>query len=698
MIAFAVSAYMDNFLAAPSPIVVHGLALSLSLVGNTYATVGVQLGIAILIIELALHICQGLASFRVTERHATMAAWVLVAFLADRAESSFLAGVFIVCASGVVGLTAESLPYFALWLLRVLTSGDLIGPAVWGPILLLMLGSLKPERASERAASQLEKSSPSESVALDKSKVVRHFPGWVEPSVREARAWTQTFAMCDEVLAIYSCTLCTDLPVFRTQSRMLRCVVAAPELEKPGQLFLSLSHVSFKEIGGISPVRFILPLTNVEKVLNAGGRGVATIVFNSPVPMGSEGQLVKTIELRDCEHGSLALSMLLSLTRHGDSDTSDDGSPSFGTASSSGSTEKISSTATEQTPCCTTPSREAEDVFGGSEPLHTVYEGLIPNVFVEAILEDVLADEWSDENLLISAFRAQGASEFDVSPWRAVDEGGNEESDIKVKERELKMRLPVPPAPMCPKTTMITKFFRCSYKKAGNQSWFRLQASSTSHDVPFCSFFHVQDTIEFSPDAGGISVKQDYRVVFVKSVGILRGKISSAAADGVKNYYEYINALLRQRAPVRQPEEEPLMVSVPCNVEIWEVQRRRTVFSTDWRAPFLPHDAGTRWRWVDKTYQRHPWTQPSRREDSIVAELPPLEPERGWQAASEWKGVIRQESSQDKNATDADGWQYAIDIYYADKSWQPECSNLCHHVRRRLWTRTYVMTAAIDCC
>merc|ERR1711879_939157 len=144
------------------------------------------------------------------------------------------------------------------------------------------------------------------------------------------------------------------------------------------------------------------------------------------------------------------------------------------------------------------PSSE-EVSFDTGDPFENMLEVQVPNVPLDVVLEDILADEWSEQSLLTGSFKAQGATEIQASPWTAAAAGSHSKANgvtsqpSKVVERSVNMRMPLPPAPFCPKTTRITKTFRCSYWKDGNSKSIMIQSSSASHDVPFGSHFLVQD-------------------------------------------------------------------------------------------------------------------------------------------------------------------------------------------------------------
>lgn len=114
-------------------------------------------------------------------------------------------------------------------------------------------------------------------------------------------------------------------------------------------------------------------------------------------------------------------------------------------------------------------------------------------------------------------------------------------------------------------------------------------------------------------------------------------------------------------------------------IELWELQRRTTVFQRDWRAPFLPHDGQKRRRWVDLAYEVHPWASPSQ---SLSASLhrPPIKAPQGWLAEG-WVPV------EPPGPCDAGRWQYAVDFYESGSRWGASSKALS--CRRRLWRCVY---------
>jgi len=124
-------------------------------------------------------------------------------------------------------------------------------------------------------------------------------------------------------------------------------------------------------------------------------------------------------------------------------------------------------------------------------------------------------------------------------------------------------------------------------------------------------------------------------------------------------------------------------------VQIWELQRRATLFHTSWHAPYLPHEYDTIWRWVslDERYHKHAWIDGTR-EEVALSERPPVAPPQGWgwriEDGEGWAVVDID------IPCDEEGWQYAAD-FYTDSFWWGTSPALCH-CRRRLWQCTFVNT------
>jgi hypothetical protein len=112
-------------------------------------------------------------------------------------------------------------------------------------------------------------------------------------------------------------------------------------------------------------------------------------------------------------------------------------------------------------------------------------------------------------------------------------------------------------------------------------------------------------------------------------------------------------------------------------VKVWELQRRTTVFQSDWRAPFLPHDGKRRQRWVDLDFDvNHPWMFGSV-EALAASNQPPIQAPAGWQIEG-WVVAVP------PGECDAGRWQYCSDFHKSPESWCALSHGL--HCRRRLWS------------
>lgn len=121
------------------------------------------------------------------------------------------------------------------------------------------------------------------------------------------------------------------------------------------------------------------------------------------------------------------------------------------------------------------------------------------------------------------------------------------------------------------------------------------------------------------------------------------------------------------------------MVTRTRLVEVWELQRRVTLFHSTWQAPFLPHDGEKQWRWVDMAYQRHPWSVGDKAACSSRT-FPVLELPAGWKPREGCKGF---EVAAPPGPSDSEGWQYGADFYASSELWYSDPT--WFHCRRRLW-------------
>eukprot|EP00404_Azadinium_spinosum_P049412 CAMPEP_0180810598 /NCGR_PEP_ID=MMETSP1038_2-20121128/64971_1 /TAXON_ID=632150 /ORGANISM="Azadinium spinosum, Strain 3D9" /LENGTH=411 /DNA_ID=CAMNT_0022851901 /DNA_START=20 /DNA_END=1255 /DNA_ORIENTATION=+ len=200
-----------------------------------------------------------------------------------------------------------------------------------------------------------------------------------------------------------------------------------------------------------------------------------------------------------------------------------------------------------------------------------------------------------------------------------------------------------------------------------------VEAELTLADVPQCTRFKVLVHVSLVPFPEGIAVTRGIGVTYLRGVPWPQAVEASMTTllDGLG---ESIPSFLRKRA-----KDYPGAIGVSqledlC--EIWELQRRPTVFHSSWSAPFLPHDGGYRRRWVSKDYGQHPWLKESL-EFCAQQDVPPVKGRR--HRASSWRVV------QPPGPCDAEGWQYAVE-FVQDPSWWSDSSSY-YHCRRRLWRR-----------
>mmetsp|Transcript_26042 Transcript_26042/g.68408 ORF Transcript_26042/g.68408 Transcript_26042/m.68408 type:complete len:616 (-) Transcript_26042:171-2018(-) len=116
---------------------------------------------------------------------------------------------------------------------------------------------------------------------------------------------------------------------------------------------------------------------------------------------------------------------------------------------------------------------------------------------------------------------------------------------------------------------------------------------------------------------------------------------------------------------------------------VWELERRTTIFHTDWRTPFLPHDGVCVKKWVsiEDSYNIHHLIPKTMTTAEIVsAQKPPITEVEflGRNRKCTWNIV------NEVNESDADGWQYALTFFKDPQKWYPGVFSTAS-VRRRRW-------------
>jgi hypothetical protein len=394
--------------------------------------------------------------------------------------------------------------------------------------------------------------------------------------------------------------------------------------------------------------------------------------------MRGELQKVSSVVLQHCEAGSMAIASLLARKDE------DDGDEEFEDLDCSASDSEPEHSPQPNVTRISTSSAMA--AFAAPDPYHALLEVHIPRLDLGPLADELIADEWPEDSFFMDYFSLLNACEVSVAPWTAEDTHGDLGSGL-IKAREVSMKVPVPPRPLTPRQTRLaTTYCLCVRKTEGKVS-VTIQASSMSLDVPFGDRFLVQERVELNSaeDGSGIRARKHGRTIFLKSCGLLQSRIQADAAASLTKSGEHLATLLQRRAKAERMKMDRTPrtpAHATFTVHIWELQRRTTIWSSVWHPPFLLHDGRKRWRWVDTTYQRHPWTTATCREESAESSLPPIKPQQGWTPLMDWTVSLDTAVN-----CDAEGWQYAIDFYRDDQFWGNDKAGL--HCRRRLWSRSF---------
>lgn len=335
---------------------------------------------------------------------------------------------------------------------------------------------------------------------------------------------------------------------------------------------------------------------------------------------------------------------------------------------------------------------KALETFNAREPFETLLERHIPGLSMDHVSCDLSAEDWNVGSVVIRHLRQLGATDIDMTPWIRVgavaDVAGLDVGGVsKLELRELRMRTSVPPVPMCPKSTRVTATI-CLVSSEGSGPSLTFMTSKTSHDVPFGERFLVQEKVELAPRGDlGVDLKISGRVAFLKSCGVFQSRIHTnimselgVAAEALALQFSSVAPVsLARREDNDSPDKDLLMDENTRTEIVWELQRRATLWSNVWYAPFLPHDGLKRWRWVSPDYKPHEQCLAFAKK-SAMCDTPPVGPPPGWRQVADWQPECSPK-------TTSDGWQYAVDFYGADQLWCK--SPFALHVRRRRWVCSY---------
>jgi hypothetical protein len=386
--------------------------------------------------------------------------------------------------------------------------------------------------------------------------------------------------------------------------------------------------------------------------------------------------------------------------------------PRGGTAASTGSGKSF--TEVETKPVEVSPT-SAFNLLARPTDLTPILEACeVPSLDLAKEAQLLFADEWQPGNLLMDWLSFSDVSEVEVAPWAAAPspaaaaDGEATRSGI----RQISARLIVPPAPMAPKTTRATITYRIvAEERRSSVDRLCIETDFVLHDTPYCDCFHVHEQIVFQPSAsGGTSMSKSFGTVFSKRTFVQSLIVSNTLTQQQKSgdrlldfvrrrgQGEVSNLVCEASGPTDpQLDHSDEVAASPLAtmkknriVEVWELQRRVTLFHKTWQAPFLPHDGEKQWRWVDMQYRMHPWAVGDKAECASRA-FPVLDLPNGWKQREGCKGF---EVVAPPGPGDAEGWQYAVDLYTSDELWFADPS--WFHCRRRLWRMEVEVTCDAD--
>ncbi|CAK0845163.1 unnamed protein product [Prorocentrum cordatum] len=325
--------------------------------------------------------------------------------------------------------------------------------------------------------------------------------------------------------------------------------------------------------------------------------------------------------------------------------------------------------------------RSEEPGADDSGPPALVVEALLPEFPLGPEAEALLADEWR-ASLVEELMEAAGCSELEVGPWLPDAEPAEDGAGgPRRRSREVHARVQCPPSAFSPTSTRLSPL-RSSVRvcvsvvREGVDDVRSIRFSSCwqLHDVPYGGCFRVHDAHTLEPAEGGVRFAKTVRVAFLEPTA-LRSMIERSTVERAKALGPTLVEIMNQRASGGPSTRV---------VEVWELQRRRTLFHDTWEAPFLPHDGQLQLRWVGADYQRHAWTPGTlAQEDCAGSSTPPLVAPEGWAALDAAWSVV------ECPGQEPEGWQYAVDFYRGGDLWGSQPA-LCH-CRRRLWRREFAL-------
>jgi len=122
----------------------------------------------------------------------------------------------------------------------------------------------------------------------------------------------------------------------------------------------------------------------------------------------------------------------------------------------------------------------------------TVFEADIGDIPMQSLGAALESDDWASPGQLMQMyFEDLQAQDLEIHDWSDV-------SGVKGLTRSVEMRIPVPPAPMCPKETRCT----CTWHVSTSPVKIVLESTTMSLDVPYGTSFNVVVSDTFTREQG----------------------------------------------------------------------------------------------------------------------------------------------------------------------------------------------------
>jgi len=368
----------------------------------------------------------------------------------------------------------------------------------------------------------------------------------------------------------------------------------------------------------------------------------------------------------------------------------------------------------------------------------------LPGLTLGPIQQKLFEDEWS-KGCMVKDYWVEkySVTDFTAGAWDWEKEPSSKEwpgkgEILRSGRREVSFIFPMPPRPMCPKETRMTVLYKVTAYSSGEPTGIqsvKIESSSVSHDIPYGDYFRVQEQIDLESQANGMLVTKSFAADFAKQT-FLKSTIASSVEAAQQEACDKLMDVLRSCAefttsvqsdtssngsnymqlesadsageescePEGEPdagvvlEEDDVHIELSTadhlenevTVEVWEVQRRTTIFHKNWRAPFLPTDGERRARWVNSSHQRHPWIIQTWM-DAAASEVPPLEAPAAMRPSATGFEVV---NAPPGAPSDQDGWQYGAAFYKSDHRWGT--SVVGASCRRRLWRCSFLRVPVLE--